>query len=74
MFLKTINDEVKIKVRGCAYGMKQRTWLSKDDTPFSTVSADGVILSCMIDKMEGWDVATVDIPGAFYELIMTKET
>ena len=30
-----------------------------------TVSTEGLMLSCMIDAMEGREVATADIPGAF---------
>ena len=31
------------------------------------VSTEGLMLSCMIDAMEGWEVATADIPGAFLQ-------
>ena len=30
-----------------------------------TVSTEGLMLFCMLDTMEGWEVATADIPGAF---------
>ena len=62
MFLKLKSDEVKIKGRGCADGRKQRDWISKEDTSSPTVSTEGLMLSCMIDAMEGREVATTDIP------------
>ena len=65
MFLKLKIDEVTIKGRRCADGRKQQAWLSKEDTSSPTMSTEGLILSCMIDSMEGQEVATADIPGAF---------
>ena len=65
MFLKLKSDDVTIKGRGCADSMKQRDWLSKEDMLSPTVSTEGFMLSCMIDAMEGREVATADTPGAF---------
>ena len=65
MFLKLKSDEVTIKGRGCAYGKGKRYWLSKEDKSSPTVSAEGLVLSCMIDAMEIRELATVDIPGSF---------
>ena len=67
MFLKLKSDEVTIKTRGCAYGRKQRDWISKEDTSSPTVSTKGLMLLCMIDATEGGEVATVDAPGAFLQ-------
>ena len=67
MFLKLKDDEVTIKGRGCADGRKHRHWLSKEDTSLPTVSTEGLIISCMIDAMEGWEIPTADIPGAFLQ-------
>ena len=67
MFLKLKRDEVKIKGRGCADWRKQRYWLFKVDMSSPTVSTEGLVLSCMIDVMEGQEVATADIPGAFLQ-------
>ena len=67
MFMKLKSDEVTIKGRGCADRRKQQDRLSKEDTPSTTVSTGGLMLSCMIDAMEGRDVATLDIPGAFLQ-------
>ena len=67
MFLKLKSDEVTIKGRGCPYGIKQKDCLSKEDMLSPTVSTEGLILSCMIDTIEGREVATADIPGAFLQ-------
>ena len=65
MFLKLKSDEVAIMGVGCADGSKQRDWLSKEYTSSPTVSTEGLMLSCMIEAMEGREVATSDTPGAF---------
>ena len=67
MFLKLNNDGVMIKGRVCTYGIKHRDWLYKEDTTFTTVYTEGLMMSCMIDVMEGQDVATADIQGSFLQ-------
>ena len=75
MLIKLENDEVTIKGRGCEHGINQRNWLSKEDTLLPTMSTEGLIISCIIDALEGQDVATSDTPVAFlktgYEKIYT---
>ena len=73
MFQKLKIDEVKIKVIGCAEGRKHQDWLSKEDTLSPNVSTEGLVLSFMIDAMEGQEVATADIPGAFLQTDYDKE-
>ena len=65
MFLNIKNDEVTIKGIGCVDGRKKRKFISKEDTSSSTLYTKGLVLSCMIDAIEGWYVSTTDIPGAF---------
>ena len=65
MFLMLKSDEVTIKGRVRADRRKQRDWISKEDTSSPTVSTEGLMLSCMIDAMEGREVATTDTPEAF---------
>ena len=72
MFLKLKSDDVTIKGRVFADKRKQRDWLSKDYTSSPTVSTEGIMLSCMIDAMEGQEVATADIPGAFLQTDYNK--
>ena len=49
------------------YGRSEHNWLSKEDTSSSTVSTEGLMLSYIIEAMEGQDVATADIPGYFLQ-------
>ena len=72
MFLKLKSDEFTIKVRGCADRKKQRDWISKEDTSSPTVSTEGIMLSFMIDAMEGQEVATTEIPGSFFQTDYAK--
>ena len=69
MFLKQKRNGT-IKGRGCADGRKQRAYTAKEDASSPTVAIESVMLSCVIDAMEGRDVATVDIPGAFMQADM----
>ena len=62
----------RIKGRGCADGRKQREHTPKEDASSPTVAIESLMLSCAIDAMEGQDVATVDIPGAFMQADMDK--
>jgi hypothetical protein len=57
----------RIKARGCADGRKQRETTNKEDASAPTVAVESVMLSATIDAMEGRDVVTVDIPGAFMQ-------
>jgi hypothetical protein len=46
---------------------------TKQETSSLTVSIEAVLLSFMIDTMEGCDVATLDIPGAFMQVMIDEE-
>ena len=72
MFMKLKIYEVTTKGTGCADEKKQRDWLSKEYTSLPTVFNEGLVLSCMIDAMEGQEVATADIPGAFLQTDYAK--
>ena len=65
MFIKLKYENVTIKERGCDNVSKQRNSMSKEDTTSPTMSPEGLMLSGMIDSMEGRDVATADILGVF---------
>ena len=67
MFLKLKSNEVTIKGTECVDGEKQRDWLSKEDTSSPTVSTEGLMILCLIDAIEGQEVETSDIPGAFLQ-------
>ncbi|VEU34053.1 unnamed protein product [Pseudo-nitzschia multistriata] len=71
MFLKRKRD-TSIKGRGCADGRRQREYIRKEDAASPTVSLYALVLSCVINAIEGRDVATVDIPGAFLQTPMPE--
>jgi hypothetical protein len=56
-----------IEGRGCADGRSQREYMSKEETSSPTVATEALILTCVIDAMEGRDVATCVIPGPFMQ-------
>ena len=47
--------------------IKQRNWISKEDTSYPTMYTDGLILSCVIDATEGRYLATADILGSLLQ-------
>jgi hypothetical protein len=47
--------------------------MSKEETSSSTVANGVLMLTCVIDAIEGRDVATVNIPGAFMQSEMKGE-
>jgi hypothetical protein len=56
-----------IKGRGCTDGRSEREYMSKEKISSPTVATEALILTCVIDAMEGRDVATWDIPGFFMQ-------
>ena len=63
----------KIKGRGCADGRKQREFISKEEASSPTVSTHALMATCLIDAIEGRNVATADIPGAFLQATMDED-
>ena len=45
----------------------------KEDASSPTVSAEAVMLTCIVDATENRDVAIVDIPNAFIQTIVEDE-
>ena len=41
--------------------------MNKDSVSLPTVATKSLLLTCLINAMEHWDVSTVDIPGAFMQ-------
>ena len=66
MFLKQKRTG-QIKGTGCADGRKQRLQYNKEDASSPTVAIESVMLTSIVDAMEGRDVATVDIRGVFMQ-------
>ncbi len=62
-----------IKARKVIGGNKQHDYITKDDVSSPTVTAEAVMLTCIIDVQEDRDVAMVDIPNAFVQTVVSKE-
>ena len=52
-------------------GAQQRDYVTKEEASSPTAYTESVILTCIVDAKEGWDVATVDIPNAFAQTVIT---
>jgi len=63
----------KIKGRGCADGRKQREFILKEEVSSPIVSTHALIATCLIDAIEGRNVVTADLPGAFLQAIMDED-
>ena len=44
-------------------GNKQRDYITKEDVSSPTGSAEAVMLTCVIDAVEGRDIAIIDVPN-----------
>ena len=62
----------KVKAWGCADGHKQRLYKTKDETSSPTMNVEVLFIMCLIDAMEGREVMTCDIPGAFMQSDMDE--
>jgi hypothetical protein len=72
MCLKQKRDG-KTKGRTVAGGNTQRDYISKEDASSLTVDAESVLLSCIIDAKEEWDVLVADIPNTFVQTPVENE-
>jgi len=61
-----------VKGRACADGRKQRKFISKDEAVSPAVSLESIIMSLIIDAVEGRDTATADIAGAYLFALMDE--
>jgi hypothetical protein len=60
IFVEQKRDGI-IKARKVIGGNKQRDYITKEDVCSPTVTAEALMLTCVIDAQEGRDVAVVDI-------------
>ena len=72
MFLKRMIIGA-IKARGCNDGRTQREFMSKEESSSPTLSTYALFISCVIDAMEGKQVATCDIPRAVLQTDCPKD-
>ncbi len=63
----------KIKAQKVIGGDKQRDYITKEDVSSPTVSAEAVMLTCVIEAQENRDVAVIDIPNAFVQTVVSNE-
>ncbi len=63
----------KIKARKVVSGNKQRAYITKEDVSSPTVSAEAVMLTCVIDAVEGREVAVINVPNAFVQTVVEDE-
>jgi hypothetical protein len=62
-----------IKARKVIGGNKQQDYITKEDVSSPTVTAEAVMLTCVIVAQEDRDVAVVDIPNAFVQTVVDEE-
>ena len=62
-----------IKARKVIGGNKQRDYITKEDVSSPTVSAEAVMLTCVIDAQEDRDIVVVEIPNAFVQTVVDEE-
>jgi hypothetical protein len=63
----------RIKAKKVIGGNKQCDYITKEDVSFPMVSAEAVMLICIIDAAEDRDIAVVDIPNAFAQTVVSEE-
>ena len=55
----------RIKGRVCSGSRNQWMYTNREEASYPTVSTEAMMLSCIMDALEGREVAMVGIPGAF---------
>ncbi len=63
----------KIKAQKVIGGNKECNYITKEDVSSPTVSAEAVMLTCVIDAAEDRDIAVVDILNAFAQTVVSEE-
>ncbi len=63
----------KIKARKVVGSNKQRDYITKEDVSSPIVSAEVVMLTCVIDAVEGRDVAVINVSNAFVQTVVEDE-
>jgi hypothetical protein len=54
-------------------GNKQRDYITKEDVSSPTVSAETVMLTCVIDAVERIDVAIINVANVFVQAVVDDE-
>jgi hypothetical protein len=72
IFIEKKRDD-KIKARKVVGGNKQRDYITKEDVSSLTVSAEAVMLACVIDAVEMRDVAVINVLNEFVQTAIEDE-
>ena len=59
------------KARLVINGAQQQGHVTKEEASSPTTFTESIILTSIVDSKERWDVATVDIPNAFAQTVIT---
>jgi hypothetical protein len=62
-----------IKAQKVIGGKKQQDYITKENVSSPTVTAEAVMLTCVIDAQEDRDIAVVGIPNAFVQTVVDEE-
>ncbi len=60
----------QIKARKVAGGNKQRDFISKENASSPTVATESVLLTSLVDAQENCNIAIVDIPNVFIQMVV----
>jgi hypothetical protein len=63
----------KIKARKVVGGNKQQHFIIKEDVSSPMVSAEAVMLTCVINALKDKDIAIIDIPSTFIQTVIEDE-
>jgi hypothetical protein len=66
-------QDAKIKARKVVGGNKQRDYITKEDLSPPMVSAEAMMLTCVINTLKDQDTAIIDIPNAFIQTVVEDE-
>jgi hypothetical protein len=62
-----------IKAQKVIDGNKQQDCITKEDVSSPMVTAEAVMLTCIIDTQEDKDIVVVDIPNVFVQTVVDEE-
>ena len=71
-FFKEKSD-CRLKDRLVLGGNVQCDYITKDEASSPTAYTEAVIITCIIEAKENRDVATIDCPNAFCNVVITDE-
>ena len=72
IFVEEKRDD-KIKARKVVGGNKERDYATMEDVSSPTVSAEAVMLTCIIDAVEGRNIVVIDVPNACVQTVVEDE-